>query len=120
MTRRDLTQGLQRMVCANKFSRGMGIALLMLTFALPTINGVAAQIAWRRRLTAQTFSELQPAVNWLNAFSSNIQCVVKDPPSPQPQEMKLRYGVRIVSSKRTEDARRVDPNLLHLRRTLTA
>ena len=36
----------------------------------PTINGVAAQVAWNRGLTVQTFSELQPAVNWLNAFIS--------------------------------------------------
>jgi hypothetical protein len=35
----------------------------------PTINGVAAQVAWNRGLTAQTFSELRPALNWLNAFS---------------------------------------------------
>jgi hypothetical protein len=36
----------------------------------PVINGFAAQVAWNRRLVAETFSELQKAMDWLKGFGS--------------------------------------------------
>ena len=37
---------------------------------LPLINGFAARVAWNRGLVAETFSELQKAMDWLNSFGS--------------------------------------------------
>ena len=34
------------------------------------INGFAARVAWNRGLVAETFSELQEAMNWLKGFGS--------------------------------------------------
>ena len=36
----------------------------------PTVTGFGAQVAWNRGLTSMTFSERQPALNWLRAFGS--------------------------------------------------
>ena len=36
----------------------------------PTINGFVAQVARNRGLNAETFSERQPALDWLNKFGS--------------------------------------------------
>ena len=36
----------------------------------PTVNGFGAQVASNRGLTSMTFSESQPALNWLRAFGS--------------------------------------------------
>jgi hypothetical protein len=38
----------------------------------PTITGASAQLARKRGATVQTFSELQPALDWLNGFGSNV------------------------------------------------
>jgi hypothetical protein len=38
----------------------------------PTITGVGAQLARKRGASVQTFSELQPALDWLNGFGSNV------------------------------------------------
>jgi hypothetical protein len=38
----------------------------------PTITGVSAQLARKRGAIVQTFSELQPALDWLNGFGSNV------------------------------------------------
>jgi len=34
----------------------------------PTVTGFGAHVAWNRGLTSMTFSESQPALNWLRAF----------------------------------------------------
>ena len=36
----------------------------------PTVNGFGAQVASNRGLTSMTFSERQPAMNWLLAFGA--------------------------------------------------
>ena len=36
----------------------------------PVINGIAAQVARNRGLVAETFSELQKAMDWLKGFGS--------------------------------------------------
>jgi hypothetical protein len=38
----------------------------------PTITGAGAQLARKRGATVQTFSELQPAMDWLNGFGPNV------------------------------------------------
>jgi hypothetical protein len=37
----------------------------------PTVTGFGAHVAWNRGLTSMTFSESQPALNWLRAFGSD-------------------------------------------------
>jgi len=37
----------------------------------PTVTGFGAEVASNRGLTSMTFSERQPALNWLHAFKSN-------------------------------------------------
>jgi hypothetical protein len=36
----------------------------------PTVTGFGAEVASKRGLTSMTFSERQPALNWLRAFGS--------------------------------------------------
>jgi hypothetical protein len=40
----------------------------------PLINGFAAQVAWNRGLVADTFSELQIAMDWLKRFGPKAAC----------------------------------------------
>jgi hypothetical protein len=39
----------------------------------PTVTGFGAQVASNRGLTSITFTESQPALNWLRAFGSKAQ-----------------------------------------------
>jgi hypothetical protein len=36
----------------------------------PTVTGFGAQVVQNRGLTSMTFSEIQPALNWLRAIGS--------------------------------------------------
>ena len=38
----------------------------------PTVTGFGAEVASNRGLTSMTFSERQPAMNWLRAFSLKV------------------------------------------------
>ena len=41
----------------------------------PTFTGFGAQVAWNRGLVSATFSEREPALNWLRAFGSKAHGV---------------------------------------------
>jgi hypothetical protein len=47
----------------------------------PLIDGFAARVAWNRGLIAETFLDVQKAMDWLKAFGSKADAhvVVDDP-----------------------------------------
>ena len=78
----------------------------------PLVTGFGAQVASNRGLTSMTFSERQPALNWLRAFGSRGRIVTGKPPSPLYSAMvraasrKLDRVVRLASIPKATSASR--------------